>query len=324
MAGGALTALCYACCPFLSELLSPREALALSVTLFLAIAALLFGLAGQNTEGELTRWSLEDWQKSTCWVEQVGIEYSGDCNLHMDEGVPFDYGKWPPVKKSNAEAPDYDYAECPEAPTCSAESAAVPELAVLAAPKPRQGINMPRYNLVACQNSFLPWASVEVVVRGNHASHGATRFKSCGFRLGYRFHEDSLDESQLFLSNLSVGGNMSCWSLHVQDCRAVALEAPERWPCGDRNARTLKSKLLIAGFAVSFFSLVILLLECCTLAEKEADPDPDTQDFPEVSTYSARVRRLRERWNVFQASLLQQYEPLSARDVASARERLGA
>lgn len=28
---------------------------------------------------------------------QVGIEYTGDCNLHLEEGVPFDYGKWPPV-----------------------------------------------------------------------------------------------------------------------------------------------------------------------------------------------------------------------------------
>lgn len=315
MAGGALTALCYACCPFLSEVLSPREALALSVTVLLAIAALLFRLAsGQNIQVELTRWSKEDWRESTCLVTQVGIEYTGDCNLHMDDRLPFDYGKWPPVKKSNAEAPDYDYAECPKALTCSAESPAVPELAVLTAP-PRQGINMPRYNLVACHNSFLPWASVEVVP-GSHTSHGAAGFKSCsscGFRLGYRFHEESLDESQLFLSNLSVGGNVSCWSLHLQECRAVALEAPEMWR--KRHARSFKTKLLITGFAVSFFSLVILLLECCT--EKDAEKDADQEPFP--VSISARVRRVRERWNVFQASLIQQYEPLSARDVASAR-----
>eukprot|EP00435_Cladocopium_sp_Y103_P011731 s1445_g3.t1 len=120
MAGGALTALCYTCCPFLSELLSPREVLALSVTVLLTIAALLFGLAsGQNSQVELTRWSKEDWRESSCLVRQVGIAYTGDCNLHMDEGVAFDYGKWPPVKKSSAEAPEYDYAECPEALTCS-------------------------------------------------------------------------------------------------------------------------------------------------------------------------------------------------------------
>ena len=28
---------------------------------------------------------------------QVGIDYTGDCNLRVGEKEPFDYGKWPPA-----------------------------------------------------------------------------------------------------------------------------------------------------------------------------------------------------------------------------------
>eukprot|EP00435_Cladocopium_sp_Y103_P019590 s632_g4.t1 len=110
--------------------------------------------------------------------------------------------------------------------------------------------------------------------------------------------------------------NMSCWSLDLQECHAVALEAPDRWPIKNSDARSFKMKLLITGFSVSFLSVVILLLESCTRdAEKEADQaETQRETFP--VSLSARVQRVRERWNVFQASLLQQYEPLSARDVA--------
>eukprot|EP00913_Durusdinium_trenchii_P007077 g6658.t1 len=50
------------------------------------------------------RWSAERWEEARCFVQEVGIEYTGDCNLRVDEEeLPFDYGAWPPVKKSSAE-----------------------------------------------------------------------------------------------------------------------------------------------------------------------------------------------------------------------------
>ena len=325
--GGVLTVCCYTCCPFLGELLSPREVIALGLTILLALAALLLGLAGgQEAEVALLRWSNEDWRDAECWVQQVGIDYTGDCNLREkdEEGEPFNYGLWPPVKKSSAEAPQYDYSKCPKAHMSCSADAKSPELVL--APKSNQGINMPRYNLVACHNSFVPWAMVEV---SSNSSNSTVQTEStfCGFQLGFRFQEESLLASQQIVKHLSDEGHVSCWVLDRQDCHAVALQAPKEWPIND--SRSFKTGLFVSGLGVSLLAVVVFLLECCCTPEPEDAKETD-QELPEELplSISARIRRVQQRWSIFQATLLQQYEPLSARDVngsGSARMgRLGA
>ncbi|CAK9065411.1 unnamed protein product [Durusdinium trenchii] len=216
MAKGRLTAFCYACCPFLLELLSPREIFALGITFLIAAAALLFGLSGRQRtqewdQEELMRWSAERWEEARCFVQEVGIEYTGDCNLRVDEEeLPFDYGAWPPVKKSSAEAPQYNYTECPEAhQSCSAGDSGAPELAFLSANTPKQGINMPRYNLVACRNSFLPWAALHVDMGGRSAEAETETHRnvSCGYKMGFTSPEESIPLAQRVLHGFGDTSN---------------------------------------------------------------------------------------------------------------------
>ncbi|CAJ1448452.1 unnamed protein product [Effrenium voratum] len=126
------------------------------MVLMLGAAALLFGVAGrQQTQEALVGWSQQHWREAKCLVHEAGIEYTGDCNVHLEDA---DYGAWPPVKKSFAVAPGYKYQRCPEVFRSSRThcSELKPETAQA------DGINMPRYNLIVCHHSFLPWALVQV------------------------------------------------------------------------------------------------------------------------------------------------------------------
>ncbi|CAK9065409.1 unnamed protein product [Durusdinium trenchii] len=335
MAKGRLTAFCYACCPFLLELLSPREIFALGITFLIAAAALLFGLSGRQRtqewdQEELMRWSAERWEEARCFVQEVGIEYTGDCNLRVDEEeLPFDYGAWPPVKKSSAEAPQYNYTECPEAhQSCSAGDSGAPELAFLSANTPKQGINMPRYNLVACRNSFLPWAALHVDMGGRSAEAETETHRnvSCGYKMGFTSPEESIPLAQRVLHGFGDTSNagISCWVLDLESkgCRAVALQAPEQWPIHN-GARHLQGNFFLAGLGVCLVAVAACGVECCC-------SEPDVEEIEKVSdiaeeeevpqSLSARIRRVQQRWNLFQVNLIQHYEPLSsAREMPSAR-----
>ncbi|CAJ1399786.1 unnamed protein product [Effrenium voratum] len=181
---GRCASLCSGC-PVLSELLSPREIFTLCMVLMLGAAALLFGVAGrQQTQEALVGWSQQHWREAKCLVHEAGIEYTGDCNVHLEDA---DYGAWPPVKKSFAVAPGYKYQRCPEVFRSSRThcSELKPETAQA------DGINMPRYNLIVCHHSFLPWALVQVegLSPSEQDQHG--RNASCGYQMGLAslYHE---------------------------------------------------------------------------------------------------------------------------------------
>ncbi|CAJ1358806.1 unnamed protein product [Effrenium voratum] len=176
---GRCASLCSGC-PVLSELLSPREIFTLCMVLMLGAAALLFGVAGrQQTQEALVGWSQQHWREAKCLVQEAGIEYTGDCNVHLEDA---DYGAWPPVKKSFAVAPGYKYQRCPEVFRSSRThcSELKPETAQA------DGINMPRYNLIVCHHSFLPWALVQVegLSPSEQDQHGNA---SCGYQMGLAF-----------------------------------------------------------------------------------------------------------------------------------------
>ncbi|CAE7289404.1 unnamed protein product [Symbiodinium microadriaticum] len=320
------------CCPCLPELLSPRDVSIIGLAVLVMSAALLLGIASrQRGEEALLAWSQEPWQKARCSVHQVGIAYSGDCNLPRDEEEAYDYGAWPPVKKSSIEAPRHHYTKCPQAGwTCAAEGKAPEAENASTVSRDTLGPIMPRYNLVVCRNSFLPWAMVRIQTESLQTNVSQQVF--CGYQAGLPqwSHTETLATAQKFLDSFPPReGSCTCWvlALHGSGCHAVSLQRPSLW--GSRAARQgtaarlSRTRLLVAGFLVALLAGALCLAECCAVMTPDA---PTTEDAVSVEeelppeTLSERVRRVQQQWSLFRASLVREYEPLgSAREVVDNR-----
>ncbi|CAE7511179.1 unnamed protein product [Symbiodinium pilosum] len=193
---------------------------------------------------------------------------------------------------------------------------------------------MPRYNLVVCRNSFLPWAMVHVHTDGLQAN--GTKKVYCGYKAGLPLwsHTETLPAAQRFLEDFAPRqGSSSCWVLEMQGtgCHSVALQRPSRWGAeaarDHKVARFYRASFTTAGFAVALLASALCVAECCAIrlgVEKPGADDASAleEELP-METLSERVRRVQQRWGIFRAFLVQEYEPLSsARDVVDRTGRL--
>jgi len=230
------TALSY-CCPCLQELLSPRDVSVIGLAILVLGAALLFSIASRlRGQEELLNWSKEPWQEADCFIHQVGIMYTGDCNVpqEAEDEEPYDYGAWPPVKKSSREAPVAHYTRCPEDAVVSAKQeqrcpqAQSPKTIAMTPSKDPEGPVMPRYNLVVCRNSFLPWALVEIQTPSSLPVN-TTMDGFCSYKAGLPQWSgtQSLPIARRYLDDLTKRrGASRCWVLAQSTCLAVGLHRP--------------------------------------------------------------------------------------------------
>lgn len=310
LAGNAMPGLEACSCAALSDYLRPREAGLLALGLLSALALLLAALSFFDSDqyDDLRHWAQRPWVADKCAVLKTGISYVGDC-----KGT-----EWSSLRPQHR-PPAFNYSECPAA----AEHERCREIASRALHTGRRLGARTQPNLL-CRDIFLPWASVRLFGR----QHCAYR---TGLAEGSRVF--AWDEALRSRKALEAAPSLTCWLLKVEAepsgregpaCSVLALQAPSSWPEVDgsfvEHQRAIRSALLCGAFlAATAAAAVAVAHRWCFQADIQRWADPVEQDSLSMTAReveSARLRDVRDRWNLFRASILAEYQPLdSSRNV---------
>lgn len=297
--------------------LPPREAALQGVALCITVAVLLavFSLFDADDFDDLHHWAQREWMLDNCTVVKAGIEYVGDCR-----------GKaWFSMRPQHA-PPSFNYSECTV--DTSEGCAGLPDF-VVDMGRRLGSRSMPDF---LCRDSFLPWAVV--MVRGGY---------TCSYRSGLARGSKILvwDDARHYDRQLAAGSERQCWLLRMSrpeaaepesssdrsarlPCDVVALEDPNTWPDVKRSwvqkQRWIRTLLLFAalGSTVSACAIALLHLWLSRVEVQGWDQlnQRETTLAPMPEDESERVHGVRDRWNVFRAGMLAEYQLVnSARNV---------
>mmetsp|Transcript_18826 Transcript_18826/g.47200 ORF Transcript_18826/g.47200 Transcript_18826/m.47200 type:complete len:358 (-) Transcript_18826:94-1167(-) len=333
----------------IQEYLHPRELGLLGIALLLSITMLCLGLyeCGDESLEELQRWSNRPWARMECKVLQHGIAYLGDCDARTSTTVrnwhiiphfnytscptklpqichstlrgAYKYGGWRRLSDSGAGGDDGSAA-------AAAADAAWRERPEEDANEPRQ-LKEHMHFAEVCRDSFLAWVHVEVK---------GVLDEACSYRTGLYRHSQVLKIEQAVtqLDDFSEGQDIPCWLLtlkrvglaSVSSCNIVAFDNPEAWTEGtalerDRAIRKVLLWVAICSASIAALSAAIGKWCCQSGTENWSDficRNPFVTDQMQEEADSERVRFVRDRWRLFRASVLAEYQPVaSARDCIS-------
>jgi len=294
------------------------------------------------------RWSLQPWWATACSILEVGIDYSGDC---IDRNL---------TKKAFHEKSDYAYTSCPEeARSCSEFQEAADEAfhgvrsRRLMLPLHREPVCHDSF-LPWAVVAIVKLPEGQGFEQLSPAARKSTLSSfTCSYRVGLAKESSvsDLEEAKEVLANLSANkqhGDLShCWALEIPNhgsgktCGVVALTDPAVWGQAARaeaNQVTLRQqRQLLGSLACAILAAVVAAYHCGLNGEsmrswfckfrgsaeesqaQEAWAEEEEEEPP--GSVSERIRRVRDRWGLFRASLLMEYEPLaSARDLPGQRK----